>query len=404
MSNNYLRWLGVGLILVAAVGDSFKPFAFWPIGLPVTIIVLASSIFLLLRINQITVKNTAAIALIVILLIYGLYKNKPYYVLQDFLPIVTSVLLYLCLKFIKPELIVEKLSFYTRIFLVTAFFKVLYIVVFKPAPDWGGTWISANYIIDGGFPRVMLKGSSSVFFISVAFEWINIIKNKKLSLLFLFVGLALIFLDGSRALLAATLVAILLLTAISLKFNRNTILVKLTPIVGFMLLILAFMASASFRSSDAEIRGQFAEVGVESTSAAYRLLEISSAIDSVQNVYTGNGLGASFFALASGAESDDGEGIYLHSFPVWIYFKFGLLGLASTCFIFINLTAIITRNIFRRTLDSGLSIINVFGVFLFSFVCASAVTNLISTFTGAIAVSLLAASVTKRKKLLSYKP
>jgi len=400
---NYYRWLGLGFVLVAAVGDSYKISDYWPIGLPITIIVLAFFVLLMLRINQISVKNLAVIVIAMMAFIYGSYKNNLYYLLQDFLPIATSILLFICLKNINSIDCSERLSYYTRIFLVIASLKVFYIIIVRPLPDWGETWISSNYILDGGFPRVMLKGSSPLFFISVVFELINFIKNKKGSVVYLFLGFSLIVLDGSRALLAATLIPSFFVLVGAFKFNTHTVLIKIIPGVGFLLLLVAFVTSASFRSSDPNVSGEFEQVGVESVSAAYRLLEISSAIESVQNVYIGNGLGASFITLASGSVNDNNEGIYVHSFPVWVYVKFGVLGFAIACILFIIFIVKLLRSIVRVKDNPELLVVNVWGIYFLSFVCASFITNLLATFTGAIVASLLAINFIQKRKLMTIK-
>lgn len=395
---NYFRWLGIGLVLVAALGDSYKISDYWPIGVPITIIILTSLVVSMLRINQNCNKNLVAIVTAMIILIYGLYKNNIYYVLQDFLPIFISILLFISLRVVNPVVLVDKLSRYTRLFLIVALVKVLYIIIAEPTPDWGTTWISSNYFLEGGFPRVMLKGSSPLFFISVVFELINIINNRRKSFWYFFIGMALIVLDGSRALLAAALVPSFFLLVCSFKFNAREVLTKLIPILGLLLIVLAFVTGASFRSADPDISGDFAQVGVESVSAAYRLLEISSAIESVQNVYIGNGLGASFITLASGTVSADGEGIYIHSFPVWLYVKFGMLGLTLACITFIIFMGKVFRGIICKKNSSEILIINVFGIYFLSFVFASFITNLLSTFTGAFVASLLAINFLQKFK------
>ena len=280
---------------------------------------------------------------------------------------------------------------------------MFYIIIVRPLPDWGETWISSNYILDGGFPRVMLKGSSPLFFISVVFELINFIKNKKGSVVYLFLGFSLIVLDGSRALLAATLIPSFFVLVGAFKFNTHTVLIKIIPGVGFLLLLVAFVTSASFRSSDPNVSGEFEQVGVESVSAAYRLLEISSAIESVQNVYIGNGLGASFITLASGSVNDNNEGIYVHSFPVWVYVKFGVLGFAIACILFIIFIVKLLRSIVRVKDNPELLVVNVWGIYFLSFVCASFITNLLATFTGAIVASLLAINFIQKRKLMTIK-
>jgi hypothetical protein len=375
---------------VAAVGDSFKISNYWPIGTPITIIFLASLLLASLRFKKISLKDCLVIFATVVIIIYGIYKNNIYYVLQDFLPIIISILLYLSLKSTGSKIIIEKISFYTRIFLIVATIKICYILISRPPPDWGSSWISSEYFIESGFPRIMLKGSSPLIFIAVVFELFNITKNKKWSFAYIVLGLTLIALDGSRALLAATIFPTLLVFIATLKLRANTIIFKTIPALGFLIIILAFVSGDLFRTSDSVVSGEFAKVGVESVSAAYRLLEIASALESVQNIYIGNGIGASFYAISSGAKSDNGEGIYIHSFPVWIYVKFGILGIIISTLLLIKfIYKLIIINI-NRKFNSELLIINIFGVYFLSFISSSFVTNLLSTFTGSVAATLLA--------------
>jgi hypothetical protein len=318
--------------------------------------------------------------------------------LQDFLPIFISILLFVSFRSVNPLILVYRLSPYTRIFLIVALVKVIYILVAQPVADWGDTWISAQYSLESGIPRIMLKGAAPLFFLAVVFEFINMLNNKKRSIWYLSIGVALIVLGGSRALIAATLVPSFFVLISIFKFRSSKVRIKVIFTLGLLSATIALVTGSSFRLSDPEISGDFAQVGVDSVSAAYRMLETTSAIESVQNKYIGNGLGATFYSIGSGAESSDGEGVYIHSFPVWVYVKFGLFGLIFSCvaFMIFALKYLINLQCNKNNIESITN--NFFRLFSLSFICSSFVTNLLCTFTGAIVGTLLAINFLRMNK------
>ena len=381
--------LYVSVLIVAATNDSFKIGA--PISLPLLMLLFATIIVL----AQAGVKvGWAALlggGIIITYTTYGLLFNQINFVLQDLMPIVTIAALIhtrLGTRLVKNIIAFQRVL---RLSILIIFAKVIFVVLFEPVASWDGNWLGTNYSFESGIPRIIFKGASPIIYLVLAIETTSQYGRGLSKWLTIFGALLLLILDGSRVVLlaGALVVAFGLFFAEKRKILRY--LIMLFVLVSLLSVLNGSKDGELFRSTDQSVESidfggnEFAEVSV---SWAYRLWESKDAIDSVTNVYFGHGLGYSFKTNQSGANSESGESPFAHSFPVWLYLKFGIFGLS---FLLICLIMLL-RDLFRSCAIRPMSL------YVLMFLIASFFTNMAVTFSGALVLGVMLVLVRAPRK------
>lgn len=387
-----VRVLGCTVLLIALFGESYKFNGILPVGLPVIFLFIGIICYLIIY-YKIQLKDTYLFYCLLPLgvsIYLGLVKNNIYYFLQDILPIFTFIIVYLTITKYNYFVLLNHLKSYFRLFVLISIVKIGIIYIFRPDVIWGDSLLSSSYVIDDGVPRIMLKGIPPFLFLALMIEVFCAREKWSKSVIFFFVAsLVALVIDGSRAMIAASLVAAIISVWLYFISGKKSLIYFFFYAIPLCFVFFIVFNTNLFRGSDPEIEGPFSQVDASSVSEAYRIIEAINVVDVVKNIYFGNGLGATFFTIANGSESEDGEGTYVHSFPFWVYLKFGLTGVIICLLVYIKSFLMLSSGVIRCSVLSKPSSIHLINIFFLLLLLSSLITNQLVTFTGAFTASLL---------------
>lgn len=322
-----------GVIIVA--GESFKIFG---VNLPVLILVVivwkirshlrsALSGYLWLTIPLLTFA------------IVGAFKYRFGDVLEDTLPLVAFLIIAVALELLDPK---DRLNVckFVIVFSALAVIKVLAINDFNIAPSWGGNgfWQGTKESVDG-VNRIVLKGADVFIGTSTALLLINgtlkkgfprFFRSRETLCIFAALTISIVF-SLTRGTIVAIAAAFLFWILVGIRSGtlRSAGRFILVLLVCALITVgpLAPDASAYYqRFMNTFGLGQ--QTAEDDVAFAYRLVESANALDVARQTYfLGAGFGVSFFTPLSGSDKSDSRDLFVHSLPVWLILKVGIIGL-----------------------------------------------------------------------------
>jgi len=387
---------GLVMAICPIIGESFRGFSL-PAPLFVIIAIFCGA-FYIGKFYQFFIENKFFCAIFLMTCLYCavsifLFKNRPYWILIDLLPIALVGLgFYLGVifsKFITTKFFLKCIGF---ICLVLAI-KALLVLVFQIPLVWDGSSFFSGVVDPGGNgnTRVILKGSSIFLCITFFISLYWIIGGKR-DLMFSLIGwfiltacCLLLLLNGTRSILLGILAGLILATGFSRKEKKSFyFLVFLSIVIGVVILNL--------RSN--EVDGSYPAISAissieaaKSVGVSYRLMEAQRIIDGVGGNYLfGNGIGSSFFFPQVGVGSEV-EMNYAHSLPLWLYLKGGLFFLV----LFYSLCAsfLIRRYRYIAHIDRNDGMAIYFLAILASIIVVDIFTNQFATISGSFYLGLI---------------
>lgn len=287
---------------------------------------------------------------------YG--HHQTYHIAQD--AFIVFVFIWVAMKTWDFSFIKSLLSIALWIML----FKTILIYLLPIDLAWGsGDFLDGNFFDFGLYKRIQIKGGDSLLMIYPFFHSIRRVTPTTIAFFIL-----LIF-SGSRALIAYTLMILIIESNFSVVQWLKSIFLVLTVLV-VMFGVLNFQS----RFEEDGGRGQ-----------SWRLLETAIVLEEIKgNWLVGNGLGAGFkMPVASGSTLAGGVNLYTHNVFSWLLLKGGL--------VFVGVFLIILYKNFYR-LTSRMKIM------MLLLIALNLVNNYISTFSGILLFSLYLSYVKVQRK------